>query len=45
MNLIIGGLALGYFAIIAIIAEGKPRSPNTLKNNKSKQSKNGLKRR
>lgn len=42
MNLVIGGLALGYFAIIAIIAEGKPRSPNSLKNNKSKR---GLKRR
>lgn len=42
MNLIIGGLALGFFAIIAIIAEGKPRRINTLRNNKSKH---GLKKR
>lgn len=42
MNLVIGCLALAYFAVIAVIAEGKPRSPNTLKNHKSKR---GLKRR
>lgn len=42
MNLVIGCLALTYFGIIAVIAEGKPTAPNTLKNSKNKR---GLKRR
>lgn len=42
MNLLIGCVALAYFGIVAVIAEGKPTAPHTLKSSKSKR---GLHRR
>jgi hypothetical protein len=40
MNLLLSCVALAYFGVIAVIAEGKPANPNTLKSNKNKRGLN-----
>ncbi len=42
MHLLFGFIAFASFGLVAVIAEGKPRNHNTLKNHKNKR---GLSRR